>query len=246
MRVLVIEDDKKAGRHLLRGLSESGHVVDHAEDGETGLAMALEGIYDVLIVDRRLPALDGVTLVRRLRTAGAAAPVLMLSAIGSSADRVEGLQAGCDDYLAKPYAFSEVLARLESLARRADRTRRAAVLLVGDLELDIPSRRAARAGRPVRLQHREFLLLEKLMRHAGQVVTRSMLLEAAWNYDFEPHGNIIDMHLHRLRQKIDQGFACPLIHTVLGAGYMIREPEQAIVSEATASGAPTKGQTRES
>ena len=150
---------------------------DHAEDGETGLAMALEGIYDALILDRRLPALDGVTLVRRLRRAGAAVPVLMLSAIGSSVDRVEGLQAGCDDYLAKPYAFSEVFARLESIARRADRARRAAVLRVADLELDIPSGQATRAGQPVRLQHREFLLREKLMRHAGQVVTRSTLLK---------------------------------------------------------------------
>jgi two-component system, OmpR family, response regulator len=240
MRLLLVEDDRRAARYLLRGLSETGHVVDHTEDGETGLAMALEGIYDALIVDRRLPSLDGVTLVRRLRAAGAAVPVLMLSAIASPADRVEGLKAGCDDYLPKPYAFSEVLARLESLSRRADRARRALVLCVADLELDISSRQATRAGRPVRLQYREFLLLEKLMRNAGQVVTRSMLLEAAWNYDFDPHGNIIDMHIHRLRQKIDQGFARPLIHTVLGAGYMIRESSEPVISQAGASGAPNK------
>jgi two-component system OmpR family response regulator len=226
MRLLIIEDDSRAARYLLRGLTESGHVVDHAADGETGLALALEGIYDALIVDRRLPVLDGLTLVRRLRAASATALVLMLSAVGRPADRVEGLQAGCDDYLAKPYSFAEVLARLDTLARRVNRTQRLTVLRVGDLELDIQARQASRAGQPVHLQHREFLLLEQLMRHADEVVTRSMLLEAAWNYDFDPAGNIIDMHVYRLRQKIDHGFAHPLIHTVLGAGYMIREPRE--------------------
>ena len=224
MRLLIIEDDNRTARYLMRGLSESGHVVDHAADGEIGLAMALEGIYDALIVDRRLPALDGLTLVRRLRAASATIPVLMLSAIGGARDRVEGLQAGCDDYLAKPYAFSEVLARLEALARRADRTQRFAMLRVGNLELDTKALQAGRAGQPIRLQYREFLLLEQLMRHAGQVVTRAMLMEAAWPYDFEARGNIIDMHMHRIRRKVDHGFAQPLIHTVLGAGYMIREP----------------------
>ena len=224
MRLLIVEDDSRAARHLVRGLSESGHVVDHVADGETGLAMALEGIYDALIVDRRLPALDGLTLVRRLRAKGAVMPVLMLSAIASTQDRVAGLQAGCDDYLGKPYAFAEVLARLEALARRADRTQRQMVLRVADLELDMQARQVRRAGQSIPLQYREFLLVEQLMRHAGQVVTRSMLMEAAWNYDFEPRGNIIDMHMHRIRQKIDHGFARPLIHTVPGAGYMIREP----------------------
>src|SRR5580692_2122301 len=190
MRLLIIEDDNRTARYLLRGLSESGHVVDHAAEGETGLALALEGIYDALIVDRRLPALDGLTLVRRLRAASATIPVLMLSAIGGARDRVEGLQAGCDDYLAKPYAFSEVLARLEALARRADRTQRFAMLRVGNLELDTKARQAGRAGQPIRLQYREFLLLEQLMRHAGQVVTRAMLMEAAWPYDFDARGNI--------------------------------------------------------
>jgi two-component system OmpR family response regulator len=227
MRLLIVEDDNRAVRYLLRGLTESGHVVDHAADGETGLALAREGIYDALIVDRRLPMLDGLTLVRRLRDHDTVTPVLILSAIGSAADKVEGMRAGCDDYLAKPYAFSEVLARLEALARRADRARRAAVLRVADLELDTRARQATRGGQAVRLQHREFLLLEQLVRHSGQVVTRTMLLEAAWNYDFDPRGNIIDMHIHRLRQKIDQGFAFPLIHTVLGAGYMLREPTDA-------------------
>jgi two-component system OmpR family response regulator len=225
MRLLIVEDDDRGARYLVRGLSESGHIVDHAADGETGLALALEGIYDILIVDRRLPGLDGLTLVQRLREQGAGIPVLMLSAIGSMADRVAGLRAGCDDYLAKPYAFAEVLARVEVLARRADRARHLTVLRVADLELDTQARRASRAGRDIRLQHREFLLLEHLMRHAGQVVTRSMLLEAAWDYDFEPRGNIIDMHMHRLRRKVDHEFESQLIHTIHGAGYMVRDKE---------------------
>jgi two-component system OmpR family response regulator len=227
VRLLIVEDDDRAGSYLARGMMESGHIVDRAADGELGLALASEGIYDVLIVDRRLPILDGLTLIRRLRERDTTTPILVLSAIGGTADRIEGMKAGCDDYLAKPYAFAEVLARLEALVRRADRTRASTTLRVGDLEIDTHSRRASRAGKEIPLQHREFLLLEYLMRHAGQVVTRSMLLETAWNYDFEPRGNIIDMHVHRLRQKIDEGFAYPLIHTVLGAGYMIREPSDA-------------------
>ena len=225
MRLLIVEDDDRGARYLVRGLSDSGHIVDHAADGETGLALALEGIYDILIVDRRLPGIDGLTLVQRLREQGAEIPVLMLSAIGGMADRVAGLRAGCDDYLTKPYAFAEVLARVEVLARRADRSRHLTVLRVADLELDTQARRASRAGREIRLQHREFLLLEHLMRHAGQVVTRSMLLEAAWDYDFEPRGNIIDMHMHRLRRKVDHGFESQLIHTIHGAGYMVRDKE---------------------
>ena len=224
MRVLVAEDDERTADYLVRGLTESGHVVDHVGDGETALAMALEGVYQALVVDRRLPGLDGVALVRRLRETDPRTPVLMLSAVATTADRVEGIRAGCDDYLAKPYAFSELLARLEALARRADRSRRAAVLRVGDLELDTAARTATRGGRPIQLQRREFLLLEQLVAHAGQVVTRSMLLEAAWDYEFEPRGNIIDMHIHRLRQKVDAGFEQKLIRTVPGAGYMIEAP----------------------
>jgi two-component system, OmpR family, response regulator len=224
MRLLLVEDDDRTAAYLVRGLAESGHVVDRAADGETGLALALEGIYTALIVDRRLPVLDGIALVRRLRTAGHEIPVLMLSAIAGMRDRVDGMRAGCDDYLAKPYAFAELLARLEALVRRADRARRHAVLVVGDLELDPTGRRAMRAGQEIRLQHRECLLLELLMRHAGHVVTRSMLLETAWDYDFDPRGNIIDMHIHRLRQKIDHGHADKLIQTVRGAGYTIRPP----------------------
>src|SRR5690349_8880 len=199
MRLLIVEDDDRGGRYLVRGLAESGHIVDRASDGETGLALALEGIYDVLIVDRRLPGLDGIALVERLRKQGIATPVLMLSAIANAADRVAGLRAGCDDYLAKPYAFAEVLARVEGLARRHDRTRGQSVVRIADLTLDALGRRASRGGRAIGLQHREFLMLEHLMRYARQVVTRSMLLEAAWDYDFEPRGNIIDMHMHRLR-----------------------------------------------
>jgi two-component system OmpR family response regulator len=222
VRVLLVEDDERAASYLARGLSESGHIVDRVADGESGLALASEGIYDALIVDRRLPVLDGLTLIRRLREGDAVTPILVLSAIGGTADRIEGMRAGGDDYLAKPYAFAEVLARLEALGRRVDRARGAAVLRVGGLTVDVAGRLVFRDGQEIRLQHREFLLLACLVRHAGQVVTRTMLLETAWNYEFEPRGNIIDMHVHRLRRKVDRGFATALIHTVPGAGYMVR------------------------
>jgi two-component system OmpR family response regulator len=225
VRILIAEDDDRTANYLVRGLTESGHIVDRVADGETALAMALEGIYEALVLDRMLPAMDGLTLVRRLREQDPRTPVLMLSAVASTVDRVEGMRAGCDDYLTKPYVFAELLARLEALGRRADRSRRLSVLRVGDLELDTVGRTVSRAGRPISLQRREFLLLEQLLRHAGQVVTRSMLLEAAWDYDFEARGNIVDMHIHRLRKKVDEGFSCPLIRTVPSAGYMIREPD---------------------
>jgi two-component system, OmpR family, response regulator len=224
VRILIAEDDDRTASYLVRGLTESGHIVDRVADGETALAMALEGIYDTLVFDRMLPAMDGVTLVRRLREQDPRTPVLMLSAVASTIDRVEGMRAGCDDYLAKPYVFAELLARIEALGRRADRSRRLSVLRVGDLELDTVGRTVSRAGRLIHLQRREFLLLEQLIRHAGQVVTRSMLLEATWDYDFEARGNIVDMHIHRLRKKVDEGFSCPLIQTVPSAGYTIREP----------------------
>src|SRR5437762_865528 len=225
MRVLVAEDDPRTADHLVRGLTESGHIVDRVADGEMALAMAIEGIYDALVLDRKLPGIDGLTLVRSLRRRDRRTPVLMLSGVATTAARVEGLQAGCDDYLAKPYSFSELLARLEALGRRNDRSRRQAILRVGDLELDTEMRTVSRAGRVINLQRREYLLLEQLLRHAGEVVTRSMLLEAAWTYDFEARGHIVDMHIHRLRQKIEDGFDCRLIHTVTGAGYTVREPE---------------------
>lgn len=225
MRLLVIEDDERGASYLVRGLTESGHVVDRAAEGELGLALAQEGIYDVLIVDRRLPNLDGIALVRQLRAGCHETPVLMLSAIAGMRDRVEGMQAGCDDYLAKPYAFVELLARVEALARRVDRTRRQAVLSVGDLLFNPSSCAAVRSGHAIALQHREGLLLELLMRHAGHVVTRTMLLEAVWDYNFDPLGNIIDRHVYRLRQKIDGGRSLKLIRTVRGAGYMISAAE---------------------
>jgi two-component system OmpR family response regulator len=223
--VLVAEDDQRTADYLVRGLSESGHIVDRTGDGEMALAMAMEGIYDALVLDRKLPGLDGVALVRRLRLRDRQIPVLMLSGIATTADRVEGLRAGCDDYLAKPYSFSELLARLEALGRRSDRSRRRAILRIGDLELDTENRTVTRAGRGIELQRREYLLLEVLLRHAKQVVTRSMLLEAAWTYDFDARGNLVDMHIHRLRKKVDEGFASRLIHTVPGAGYTVREPD---------------------
>ncbi|MBB5541912.1 DNA-binding response regulator [Paraburkholderia fungorum] len=221
MRILLIEDDTRAGQFLARGLIESGFIVDTVADGATGLAYAREGIYDVIVTDRLLPALDGIALVQQLRAGGNTTPVLMLSAVGGLNERVEGIRVGCDDYLVKPYAFVEVLARIEALARRADRSRMSERLECADLILDTRARTATRGGRDLRLQHREFLLLECLARREGQVVTRSMLLEAAWNYDFEPRGNIIDMHMHRLRAKVDRDFPVALIHTVLGAGYVL-------------------------
>lgn len=229
MRILVVEDDAQTATYLLRGLTESGHVVDVAEEGNDGLAMALEGIHDALIVDRRLPGLDGIALVRAIRSRGLRIPVLMLSAQSTTAQKVEGLQAGCDDYLAKPYAFAEVLARLDALLRGADQPSAAGrKLAVGELELDCATRTAVRQGRSIVLQQREALLLEKLMRHSGQVVTRDMLLDSAWDYTFDPNDNVIDKHIHRLRRKLDEGFEYSLIKTIPGAGYSFqgsREPD---------------------
>lgn len=226
MRILIVEDDKRTARFLTRGLNESGHVADHAAGGELGLTLAMEGIYDVAIIDRILPGLDGLAVVAELRRLKINLPVLMLSGIATAKDRIEGLRSGCDDYLGKPYAFSEILARVQALQRRNDRTAGADMLSVGDLTLDVKKRQAARAGSPIDLQNREFLLLRTLMQHANAVVTRSMLLEAAWDYDFEPKGNIVDMHIHRLRKKLNSGFEESILHTIAGAGYLIgRMPE---------------------
>jgi two-component system, OmpR family, response regulator len=227
MRILIIEDDRDAAQYLAKGLRESGHSAEVAEDGRNGLLRAAVEPFDVLIVDRMLPNLDGLSLVQHLRKTGHATPVLFLSALGEVDDRVKGLRAGGDDYLAKPYAFSELLARIENLGRRRDQRAAATRLTVADLELDLLSRKATRAGQAIDLQPREFQLLETLMRHAGQVMTRTMLLEKVWNYHFDPQTNVIDVHISRLRQKIDRGFEPPLIHTVRGAGYCVREPEAA-------------------
>jgi two-component system OmpR family response regulator len=223
MRVLVIEDDRETAQFLQRSLRESGHTADVAGDGEAGLAMAREGRYDVLIVDRMLPRREGLSVVQTLRAEGARTPVLILSALGEVDDRVRGLRAGGDDYLTKPYAYTELLARIEALARRPAPEEQATRYSVGDLFLDRLSHKVTRAGEPILLQPREFRLLEYLMKHAGQVVTRTMLLENVWDYHFDPQTNVIDVHISRLRSKIDKSFAKPLLHTVRGAGYMIRD-----------------------
>jgi two-component system OmpR family response regulator len=223
MRVLVIEDDRETASFLQKALKESGHAADLAADGETGLAMAKEDVYDVLIVDRMLPKLDGLTVVKTLRTDGHRTPVLILSALGEVDDRVKGLRAGGDDYLTKPYAYSELLARIEALSRRAVPEEQETRYAVADLVLDRLSHRVTRNGEHIVLQPREYRLLEYLMKNAGQVVTRTMLLEHVWDYHFDPQTNVIDVHVSRLRSKIDKGFDKPLLHTVRGAGYMIRD-----------------------
>ena len=225
MRVLIIEDDPEAVEYMVKGLKESGHVADHAIDGEDGFQMAQGEEYDVLVVDRMLPGLDGLSLVGRLRAEGNQTPVLFLSALGTVDDRVKGLKAGGDDYLVKPYAFSELLARIEALVRRQRPAEAQTRLRVGDLEMDLLAHRVVRGGTRIELQPREFRLLEYLMKHAGQVVTRTMLLENVWEYHFDPQTNVIDVHISRLRAKIDKGFARPLLNTVRGAGYCIRETE---------------------
>ncbi len=223
MRVLVIEDDRETANFLQKSLKESGHTVDLASDGETGLELAKEDIYDILIVDRMLPKRDGLSVVKTLRSDGNRTPVLILSALGEVDDRVKGLRAGGDDYLTKPYAYSELLARIEALSRRAVPEEQETRYAVGDLVLDRLSHRVTRNGEAVLLQPREFRLLEYLMKNAGQVVTRTMLLEHVWDYHFDPQTNVIDVHVSRLRSKIDKGFDKPLLHTVRGSGYMIRD-----------------------
>src|SRR5579862_8488105 len=222
MRLLIIEDDRDAADYLAKAFREVGHVADLANDGEAGLAHALDGQYDVLIVDRMLPKVDGLQIIGTLRSKGVDTPALILSALGQVDDRVKGLRAGGDDYLPKPYSFSELLARIEVLARRHG-SREEMVYRVGDLELDRLSHRVTRAEEEIVLQPREFRLLEYLMKHAGQVVTRTMLLENVWDYHFDPQTNVIDVHISRLRSKIDKGFERPLLHTIRGAGYMIRD-----------------------
>ncbi|HHZ07262.1 MAG TPA: response regulator transcription factor [Rhizobiales bacterium] len=222
MKILVIEDDREAADYLSKAFAEAGHTAHLATDGETGFAMAEAGDYDVMVVDRMLPRRDGLSVIAGLRARGNATPVLILSALGEVDDRVTGLRAGGDDYLTKPYAFSELLARVEVLNRRGGTREVETVYRAGDLELDRLSHTVKRAGREIVLQPREFRLLEYLMRHAGQVVTRTMLLENVWDYHFDPQTNVIDVHVSRLRSKIEKGFDSPLLHTIRGAGYMLK------------------------
>jgi len=221
MRVLIVEDDLEAAAAMQRGLSDAGMEVAHAPDGADGLIEAQKGGYDVYVVDRMMPRMDGVTMVETLRREGDQTPVLFLSALGEVEDRVVGLKAGGDDYLVKPYAFAELIARVEALARRRETGSVQTVLKVGDLEMDLIGREVHRAGQEIDLQPREFQLLEFLMRHAGQSVTRTMLLEKVWEYHFDPQTNVIDVHISRLRSKIDKGFDKAMLQTVRGAGYRL-------------------------
>ena len=223
MRLLLIEDDEEAAHFVLKGLRESGYTVDHAADGRDGLFRATETDYDVIITDRMLPHLDGLAIVQLLRQQGRTTPVLVLSALGTVDDRVKGLRAGGDDYLTKPFAFAELLARVEALLRRKSGPQASTQLRVADLELDLLGRRAIRAGKELDLTAREFTLLEYLVRRTGQVVTRTMLLEGVWDLQFDPQTNLVDVHISRLRQAVDKGFDKPLIHTVRGAGYIVRD-----------------------
>lgn len=223
MRILIIEDDLETAGYLKKALDEAGHTADHAVDGEAGLVEAESGSYDVMIVDRMLPKRDGLSILSELRDGGDHTPALILSALGQVDDRVEGLRSGGDDYLTKPFAFSELLARIEILGRRSATSAADTHYKVGDLELDRLSHTVKRAGTTILLQPREFRLLEYLMRNAGKVVTRTMLLEHVWDYHFDPQTNVIDVHISRLRSKIDKDFDRPLLHTVRGAGYVVRD-----------------------
>ena len=223
MRILVVEDDKDVAGFVVRGLKEAGFVVDHADNGRDGLFLAASESYDAIILDRMLPGgIDGLRVLETVRGQKNSVPVLILSALGEVDDRVKGLKAGGDDYLTKPFAFAELLARVEALARRGKGESPVTKLVVDDLELDLLSRQVKRAGQKIDLQPREFRLLEFLMRHDGQVVTRTMLLEGVWDYRFDPQTNVIDVHVSRLRQKVDKPFPTQLIHTVRNAGYMLR------------------------
>jgi two-component system OmpR family response regulator len=222
MKILLVEDNERMAGFLLKGLREQGHTVDHAGNGRDGLFLAGSESYEAIILDRMLPGgVEGLGIVEALRATGNKTPILILSALGEVDDRIRGLRAGGDDYLAKPFAFGELLARLDALVRRARDAGPEPELAVGDLRMDPRSRTVTRAGRPIQLQPREFRLLEYLLRHAGQVVTRTMLLENVWDYHFDPQTNVIDSHVSKLRRKIDADFDVPLLHTVRGAGYKI-------------------------
>ncbi len=223
MRILVVEDDKEVAGFVVKGLREAGHLAEHSDNGRDGLFMAASEAFDAIILDRMLPGgVDGLRLLETLRAQDNTTPVLFLSALGAVDEKVRGLKAGGDDYLTKPFAFAELLARVEALTRRGKGDGPQTKLVVGDLEMELLSRSVRRAGQRIDLQPREFRLLEFMMRHAGQVVTRTMLLEGVWDYHFDPQTNVIDVHVSRLRQKIDKPFPTALLHTVRNSGYMIR------------------------
>ena len=227
MKILLVEDDAETADYVVQGLAEEGHAIEVAATGREGLFLATGADWDLLIVDRMLPGLDGLALVRTLRAGGIATPVLFLTTMGGVGDRVAGLRAGGDDYIVKPFAFAELAARVEALGRRPRLIADETALHVGDLELDLLARSVRRGTRAVELQPREFRLLEYLMRHAGQVVTRTMLLENVWEFHFDPRTNVVEGHISRLRGKLNAGDAPELIHTIRGAGYCIRAPEEA-------------------
>ena len=224
-KVLLVEDDEATADYVTKGLGEAGYVVDRAADGRDGLFHATDSDYAVIILDRMLPGMDGLSVLKAIRAADVRTPVIILSALGSLDERVKGLQSGSDDYLIKPFSFAELLARVEALQRRGEGAGDApmTVLECGDLKIDLLAHKVERSGRKIDLQPREFRLLEHLLRHRDQVVTRTMLLEGVWDYHFDPGTNVIDVHISRLRKKIDQDFDLPLLHTVRGAGYMISE-----------------------
>ncbi|MFQ6042395.1 MAG: winged helix-turn-helix domain-containing protein [Candidatus Poribacteria bacterium] len=225
MKVLVVEDDKKIARFIAKGLREAGFAVEHIADGEEGLYLALHGDYDVIVMDIMLPKVDGLSIIEEMRRSGISTPVLILSAKRSVDDRVKGLNIGSDDYLTKPFAFSELLARIQALLRRATGAAEPTQLVVGDLVLDLISRSVTRSGKKIELLPREIALLEYLMRNAGRVVSRTMLLEHVWGINFDPSTNVVDVHICRLRDKVDRGFLRKFIHTVRGIGYVLREED---------------------
>jgi len=222
MRILVVEDDRTIAGFLVKGLQEAGYAVDHAADGDEGLTLALSEPYDAAILDLMLPGADGLTIIDRMRGRRIQTPVLILSARRSVDDRVKGLQAGGDDYLTKPFAFAELLARVQALIRRATKTGEPASLVVGDLTLDLATRKVERAGRAIELRPREFALLEYLMRNAGRVVSKTMILAHVWDYHFDPRTNVVDVLVFRLREKLDRDFDAKMLHTVRGVGYVLK------------------------
>ncbi len=222
MKLLVVEDDLRSSNFIQRGLREYGHVVDHAENGKDGLFLAASGKYDALIVDRMLPELDGLSIVKMLRATDNHVPVLFLTAMGGIDDRVEGLQSGADDYLVKPFALAELVARIGALTRRPPMSATQTTLEVGDLKMDLLKRIVTRGGKPIELQPQEFKLLEYLLRSEGRIVTRTMLLENVWDFHFDPQTSVVETHISRLRAKIDKGFEVELLKTIRGAGYSLR------------------------